>query len=198
MFCFVLACLGWLVVFFPPQWIALGICRYGGVSEKLTSWLTVRYPMCTVPQIRDRSSADDLLYDFESLFSFSGSTFLSTYHLSHLFILEALQGKGSWCVWTVPTVGEEGDFELGWSLRMQTLYETLQIMASDESTYNKRYPVINILCRFNQSFALRHKGPCLLLCKYSSKKSPWPVQFAAQSDTICPSIGHQDKKKRGH
>lgn len=43
-------------------------------------------------------------------------------------------------------------------------------MASDKSTYNKRYAVINILCRFNQSFALRHKGPFLLLYKYFLRK----------------------------
>lgn len=43
-------------------------------------------------------------------------------------------------------------------------------MASDKSAYNKRYAVINILCRFNQSFALRHKGSSLLLYKYFLRK----------------------------
>lgn len=43
-------------------------------------------------------------------------------------------------------------------------------MASDKSTYEKRYAVINILCRFNQSFAFRHEDPFLLLYKYFLRK----------------------------
>lgn len=62
-------------------------------------------------------------------------------------------------------------------------------MASDKSTYNKRYAVINILCRFNQSFALRHKDPFALPYKHFIRK----FCVVCCTDTICPYIGHQDK-----
>lgn len=69
-------------------------------------------------------------------------------------------------------------------------------MASDKSASNKRYAVINTLCRFNQSFALRHKGPFLLLYKSFLRKF-CDLVFAVQikSDAICPYIEHQDKKR---